>query len=39
MPHGEMLGFAPPLVITRDEVDEVVAMTKRAVDKVYASVR
>ena len=34
MPHGDTLGFAPPLVITRDEVDEVVARTERAVDKV-----
>jgi L-2,4-diaminobutyrate transaminase len=37
MPHGEILGFAPPLVISRDEVDQVVAMTKRAVDRVKAS--
>jgi L-2,4-diaminobutyrate transaminase len=37
MPHGDILGFAPPLVISRDEVDEVVAMTKRAVDRVHAS--
>jgi L-2,4-diaminobutyrate transaminase len=39
MPHGEILGFAPPLVITRDEVDQVVAMTKRAVDRVYENIR
>jgi L-2,4-diaminobutyrate transaminase len=37
MPHGDILGFAPPLVITRDEVDQVVAMTKRAVDRVHTS--
>jgi L-2,4-diaminobutyrate transaminase len=37
MPHGDILGFAPPLVITRDEIDTVVGMTKRAVDKVHAS--
>ncbi len=37
MPHGDILGFAPPLVIARDEVDQVVAMTKRAVDRVHAS--
>lgn len=36
MPQGDILGFAPPLVITRDEVDEVVALTKRAVDRVHA---
>lgn len=34
MPHGDILGFAPPLVITKAEVDEIVAITKKAVDKV-----
>jgi len=34
MPHGDILGFAPPLVITPAEVDEMVARAKRAVDKV-----
>ena len=34
MPHGDILGFAPPLVISRAEVDAVVARTKRAVDHV-----
>jgi L-2,4-diaminobutyrate transaminase len=34
MPHGDILGFAPPLVITRDEVDEVVKRVVRAVEKV-----
>ncbi len=34
MPHGDILGFAPPLVITRDEVDEVVARAKNAVTKI-----
>jgi L-2,4-diaminobutyrate transaminase len=34
MPHGDILGFAPPLVITRDEVDEVVARARKAVDRV-----
>ena len=38
MPNGDILGFAPPLVITRDEVDRVVAMAKTAVDKVAAEV-
>jgi L-2,4-diaminobutyrate transaminase len=36
MPHGDILGFAPPLVIDRDEVDQVVAMTKRALARVQA---
>jgi L-2,4-diaminobutyrate transaminase len=34
MPHGDILGFAPPLIIDRGEVDEVVARTRRAVDVV-----
>lgn len=34
MPHGDILGFAPPLVITKDEVDEVVEITKAAVAQV-----
>ena len=34
MPHGDILGFAPPLIITRDEVDDVVARVVRAVERV-----
>ncbi|GHE21571.1 aminotransferase [Halomonas urumqiensis] len=34
MPQGDILGFAPPLITTRDQVDEIVARAKRAVDKV-----
>ncbi|MFD2189462.1 aminotransferase [Pistricoccus aurantiacus] len=34
MPQGDILGFAPPMTINREEVDEVVARTRRAVDKV-----
>lgn len=34
MPHGDILGFAPPLVLTRDDADEIVAITKAAVDEV-----
>jgi L-2,4-diaminobutyrate transaminase len=37
MPHGDILGFAPPLVITPDEVDQVVEMTRRAVERVHAA--
>jgi L-2,4-diaminobutyrate transaminase len=36
MPQGDILGLAPPLVITRDEIDALVTMAKHAVDKVYA---
>ena len=38
MPHGDILGFAPPLVITREEVDKVVEITRKAVDQVGAEV-
>ncbi|APX94035.1 hypothetical protein BWR19_14445 [Halomonas sp. 1513] len=34
MPQGDILGFAPPLVTTRAEVDEIVARARRAVDRV-----
>ncbi|MGO4407662.1 aspartate aminotransferase family protein [Bosea sp. RAF48] len=34
MPHGEILGFAPPLVTTRDEVDEIVVIAEKAVREV-----
>ncbi len=34
MPQGDILGFAPPFCLTRDEVDTVVAATKRAVQTV-----
>lgn len=34
MPHGDILGFAPPLVVTRDEVDDIVARAERAVNRV-----
>lgn len=35
MPHGDILGMAPPLIITKDEVDLMVGMVKKAVDTVY----
>ena len=34
MPNGDILGFAPPLIITLQEVDQLVDMAKKAVDKV-----
>ena len=34
MPHGDILGFAPPLVMTTDEVDEMIAITTAAVAQV-----
>jgi len=38
MPHGDMLGFAPPLCITKGEVDEVVGAVSKALDSVYAEI-
>ena len=34
MPQGDILGFAPPLCLTRAEADTVVAATAAAVDAV-----
>jgi L-2,4-diaminobutyrate transaminase len=34
MPHGDILGFAPPLIVTRADVDQIVALTVKAVDGV-----
>ncbi|UNZ53807.1 aspartate aminotransferase family protein [Agrobacterium tumefaciens] len=34
MPHGDILGFAPPLVTTREEVDEILAIAEAAVRSV-----
>jgi len=34
MPNGDILGFAPPLIVTRQDVDTIVGLAKRAVDTV-----
>jgi L-2,4-diaminobutyrate transaminase len=34
MPHGDILGFAPPLVMTEGEIDEMVAITGLAIRQV-----
>ena len=34
MPHGEILGFAPPLVATRQDVDQMIDIAHRSVQKV-----
>jgi len=36
MPHGDILGFAPPLITTVADVDVIVEKTKLAIDKVTA---
>jgi len=37
MPQGDILGFAPPLCLTREESDTVIVATKAAIDDVYES--
>jgi L-2,4-diaminobutyrate transaminase len=37
MPHGDILGFAPPLTLSRGEADRIVAATKGAIEAVYAN--
>ncbi|MDP2079493.1 MAG: aminotransferase class III-fold pyridoxal phosphate-dependent enzyme [Pseudotabrizicola sp.] len=39
MPQGDTLGFAPPLCLTRDEADVIVARTVEAVRSVLTSAR
>jgi len=34
MPHGDILGFSPPLVVRRAEIDQLVACAREAVDHV-----
>ena len=35
MPHGDILGFAPPLCLTKDEADRIVGATRTAVHAVF----
>lgn len=35
MPQGDILGFAPPLCITKQEIDKVVGATRKAVSSVF----
>jgi L-2,4-diaminobutyrate transaminase len=39
MPGGDILGFAPPLVISEAEADELVDITLRSVDELAAALR
>ncbi|XUJ37467.1 aminotransferase class III-fold pyridoxal phosphate-dependent enzyme [Bradyrhizobium japonicum] len=34
MPHGDILGFAPPLVVSEAEIDEIVELAYRATKQV-----
>lgn len=38
MPHGDILGFAPPLVATQQDIDSIIAIAKEAVDSVAEQV-
>ncbi|MFY0680405.1 MAG: aspartate aminotransferase family protein [Thalassovita sp.] len=37
MPQGDILGFAPPFCLSREEADQVVAATRRAVETVLGA--
>lgn len=37
MPHGDILGFAPPLCLTRDEANTIVDATKAATEEVLGA--
>jgi L-2,4-diaminobutyrate transaminase len=39
MPQGDILGFAPPLCLTREEADRIVAATVAAVDETFGKKR
>ena len=34
LPHGDIIGFAPPLIVTRDDIDDILARVARAVERV-----
>ncbi len=36
MPHGDILGFAPPLCITKEEIDIVIGSVGKALDSVHS---
>ncbi|MER9754061.1 aspartate aminotransferase family protein [Mesorhizobium sp. M0166] len=38
MPHGDILGFAPPLVMTESEIDEMVSIAKAAVNEIAQTI-
>jgi len=37
MPHGDIVGFAPPLILKRAEADRIVEITKAAVEAAAQS--
>jgi L-2,4-diaminobutyrate transaminase len=36
LPHGDIIGFAPPLIVTRSDIDDIVRRVARAVERVTA---
>ena len=38
MPHGDILGFAPPLIVSKADVDQIVSIAKQAVDHVAGEI-
>jgi L-2,4-diaminobutyrate transaminase len=34
LPHGDIIGMAPPLIITKEEIDDVITRVARAVERV-----
>ena len=39
LPAADAISFAPPFVVSEEEIDELVGTTRRAVDEVYAELR
>ena len=39
MPHGDILGFAPPLVTTRQDIEEISSIVKKSIDEVTQTLK
>jgi L-2,4-diaminobutyrate transaminase len=39
MPHGDIIGYAPPLIISKSEIDTIVGATASAIEATYKSLR
>lgn len=39
MPHGDIHGYAPPLIITRKEIDIIIDATAKSVDTTYRALK
>lgn len=39
MPHGDGLGFSPPLVINRSEIDQIVDASRKAVNRIAGQLK